>query len=83
MPNTIQPEEYSMGSGADGTLYATAIRTATCMFVTSIGTTAGGSGATIGLTTIGMSTTLRLCAQFISLLSRIIRESFVFRSWYI
>ena len=80
MPNTIQPGEYSMGGGTDGTLYATATRTTTCMCVTSIGTTAGGTGATTGSTTTGMIRTLRLCALFNSLLSRIKRESFVFES---
>ena len=63
-----------MGSGTDGILYATATRTATCMCVTSIGTTTDGIGATTGWTTIGTTTIPRLCAQLSLFLSQLLRE---------
>ena len=72
MPNTIQPGEYSTGSGADGVLYATATRTATCTCAICTGTAAGGTGTTTGSTTTGTTTTQRLCAPLISLLSQLI-----------
>ncbi len=68
MPNSIQPREYSKGSGTDGTLYITATRMATCTSATSTSMTTGGTGTIAGSTTTGTTTTLRRGSQLSSFL---------------
>ena len=63
MPNTIQPREYSMGSGEEDILYTTATPTATCMSGICAGTAVRGTGTTTGWTTTSTTTILRRCSQ--------------------
>lgn len=80
MPNKIQPREYSRGGETGGTLYIfTAMPTASCTSVTSIGTATSGTGTTTGSTTISTARIrLRCATHFISPLE-FFRRSFVSR----
>ena len=69
MSDSIQPGEYSMGSGVGGILHITANGTATSTFVTSSGTAAGGTGTSTGSTTTGTTTTLLRCPKLFSFLA--------------
>src|SRR3989344_8612227 len=69
MPNTIQPGEYSMGSGEEDILYTTATPTATCMSGICTGTMVRGTGTTTGWTTTSTATILRRCSQLSQVLS--------------
>jgi len=82
MPNTIQPRENSRGGGTDDALYIfTAMPMASCTFVTSTGTAAGGTGTTTGSTTTSTATTRPRCAtHFISLPAPWLEE-FCLTSW--
>lgn len=69
IPNTIQPQEYSMGSGTEGMSHriATRMATATCAICT--GMMIAGTGTTTGSTTTGMCRTPRFCSQLSFFLS--------------
>lgn len=67
-----------MDGGVDGALYIIAARAATSTCAASVGASAGGTGATAGLTAIGAPATPRLCAQIFSLLSRLLGRVFLF-----